>query len=215
MEATAATPLLSEEEGRKKLSMIIKEVFDPHNETETIGELIDGLAHHGMAIVLILFSIPSALPVPAAGYSTILSIPLFFIGFRLLLGRETVWLPERWRQKEFSPKRFAKFSEKMNSFVLFLERFSKPRFTSFIKSAIARTFMSLIILCLACSMALPIPGTNTLPAGGIFLIGFAMLEDDGLFFLAGVLYSIAALCLSVAVIFFGYEVVKLAIKSVF
>ena len=36
-----------------------------------------------MAVILILFALPSALPVPAAGYSTVLSIPLFIIAFAI------------------------------------------------------------------------------------------------------------------------------------
>ena len=51
---------------------------------------------------------PSALPIPAAGYSTLLSIPLFLIGFRILLGRDTLWLPERLRRRPFDPKSFSR-----------------------------------------------------------------------------------------------------------
>ena len=58
------------------LSNLIQHVFDPGRDPITCGELIDELDRHGMAVILILFSIPAALPVPAAGYSTLLSIPL-------------------------------------------------------------------------------------------------------------------------------------------
>ena len=54
-------------------------------------------------------------------------------------------------------------------------------------------------------MALPIPGTNTAPAFGIFLIGFALLEEDGLMLILGVLASLVALVISLTIIFFGYQ----------
>jgi hypothetical protein len=50
------------------------------------------------------------------------------------------------------------------------------------------------------------------PAGGIFLLGFGLLEDDGLIMGAGFLYSFVALCLTAAIIFalfyFGMEGVE-------
>ena len=67
------------------LSTIIEQVFDPSRGPSTYGQLIDEIDQHGMAVVLILFALPSALPLPAAGYSTVLSIPLFIIGFSLNL----------------------------------------------------------------------------------------------------------------------------------
>ena len=54
-------------------------------------------------------------------------------------------------------------------------------------------------------MALPIPGTNTAPAFGIFLIGFALLEEDGLLLILGILASLVALAISLTIIFFGYQ----------
>jgi hypothetical protein len=57
-------------------------------------------------------------------------------------------------------------------------------------------------------MLLPIPGTNTAPAFGIFLIGFALLEDDGILLLLGMLCSLLALALSSAIIILGYKTVR-------
>jgi len=64
-------------------------------------------------------------------------------------------------------------------------------------------------------MLLPIPGTNTAPAFGIFLIGFSLLEDDGLMLLIGIAASLVALAISLAVIMFGYAFVKGMLSSVF
>ena len=199
----------------KKLSEILSEIFDPNRKSESFGELVDGLDHHGMAIVLILFAIPSALPVPAAGYSTVLSVPLMLIGIRLLLGKETIWLPKKVRARTFEPASFQKLLAPMLKLVSFIERFSKPRLVRFSQSKALTILLGGLICVLAASMALPIPGTNTLPAGGIFLIGFGLLEDDGLLILGGILYSIAAATVTVFIIVFGYEVVKGVILSLF
>ena len=200
----------------KKLSEILKEIFvSESQEKSSLGELIDRLDHHGTAIVLILFALPSALPIPAAGYSTLLAVPLLIIGIRMLLGKEQIWLPERVREKDFEPAAFEKISTKMISAASFLERFAKPRLPLFTSKAVVQFVFGSLICLLALSMALPIPGTNTLPAGGIFLMGFGLLEDDGLIALLGFIYSLAALCLTLLIIFFGYEVVKGLLENLF
>ncbi len=199
----------------KKLSVVLSEIFDPAQAPSKYGELVDGLDHHGMAMVLILFSIPAALPIPAAGYSTVLSIPLMAIGLRLILGKDTVWLPEKLRASAFEPAKFRKLLGPMIKLVSCIERFSKPRLVRFSQSKSLTIALGFLICLLAASMALPIPGTNTLPAGGIFLIGFGLLEKDGLLILGGILYSIIAAALTVFIIKFGYEVVKAVILGFF
>ena len=86
-----------------------------------------------------------------------------------------------------------------------VERFSSPRLIRLVRAPAMRVVIGLIICALACSMLLPIPGTNTAPAFGIFLIGFSLLEDDGVLLLAGILCSLLALFISLLIIFFGYK----------
>lgn len=199
----------------QKLSELLSDIFDPQSDARSYGELVDSLDHHGMAIVLILFAIPSALPIPAAGYSTVLSVPLLLIGIRLLMGRETIWLPKKWRARQFEPNSFQKLLVPMLKLVKKIERFSKPRLVQFSQSKWLSIGLGGLICLLAASMALPIPGTNTLPAGGIFLIGFGLLEDDGLLILAGILYSLVAAAITLLIIMFGYELVKAVIVNFF
>jgi len=202
-------------ETKRSLSEILEVIFDEDSKISTFQDLVGELDQHGIAVVLILFAVPSAMPVPAAGYSTILSIPLMIIGLRLLFGYHTLWLPEKMKAKEFQPAKFAKYKKTILSIVQRIEKISKPRFAAIVHAKITRIFLGVLICSLAASMALPIPGTNTLPAGGIFLIGFSLLESDGLLLAGGILYSTAALCLTVLIITFGYEVVKAAILALF
>jgi hypothetical protein len=200
---------------QQALSDIIENVFDVHKGPSTYGEVIDEIDQHGMAVILILFALPSALPLPAAGYSTVLSIPLFIIGFRLLCGYHTLWMPSGWRHKPFHPERFSrKMINRMLQLIQWVERLTKPRLVSFVQSSWIRVVLGILIVALAFSMLLPIPGTNTAPAFGIFLIGFSLLEDDGLMLLIGIAASLVALAISLAVIVFGYAFVKGLISSV-
>lgn len=188
------------------LSDLIQHIFDPGRDPITCGELVDELDRHGMAVILVLFSIPAALPVPAAGYSTLLSIPLLIIGLRLLAGYDNLWLPARLRQRPFNTARFSRrLVNAMLRLVRAVERLSSPRLTGLVRSPVMRVVIGVVICALACSMLLPIPGTNTAPAFGIFLIGFSLLEDDGVLLLAGILCSLLALFISLLIVFFGYK----------
>lgn len=188
------------------LSNIIAHVFDPDRDSITCGELVDDLDRHGMAVILILFSVPAALPVPAAGYSTLLSLPLLLIGLRLLAGYDTLWLPAKVRRRPFNTDRFnRRVVAAMLRLVQGVERFSSPRLIGLVRAPAMRVVIGLVICALACAMLLPIPGTNTAPAFGIFLIGFALLEDDGVLLLAGILCSLLALLISLLIVFFGYK----------
>ena len=191
---------------KQPLSEIISNVFDQEREPTTYGQIIDEIGKHGIAVILILFALPSALPIPAAGYSTILSIPLFLIGYRLLAGYDTIWLPAKLRERTFDPKSFSrKLVGAMHRMISFFENFTKPRLSWLTGAAITRSAIGILIIALAASMALPIPGTNTAPAFGIFLIGFALLEEDGLMLILGILASLVALVISLTIIFFGYQ----------
>ena len=192
---------VSEEVTVEKLSTIIESFQDAPGGVLRVREMVQRLDAHGMAAVLILFSIPSALPVPAAGYSTLLSIPLFVIGLRLISGKRTIWLWNKVLDKEVNFAERPKLISKTLTAVRFVERFTKPRLKWFTSNPLSYRLLGVLTCALACSMALPIPGTNTLPAGGIFLIGFGLLEEDGLALLAGVVYSVLALCISAGVIY--------------
>ena len=189
---------------KQPLSEIVTNVFDEQRPPTTYGDMIDEIGQHGIAVILILLALPSALPIPAAGYSTILSIPLFLIGYRLLAGYDTIWLPAKLRQRPFDPKSFSsKLVGGMLRLIKFVENFTKPRLSWLTGAKLTRSVLGILIFALAASMALPIPGTNAAPAFGIFLIGFALLEEDGLMLIVGVLASLVALAISLTIIFFG------------
>ncbi len=191
---------------QEALSSIVTRVFDPARAPGSFGELIDEIGRHGLAVILILFALPAALPLPAAGYSTVLSIPLYFIGFRLLLGYDTLWVPQSIRKRTFDPSRFSrKFVDRMLQLTRFMERFTRPRLNGLTQARIVRIVLGLLIIALASSMVLPIPGTNTAPAFAVFLIGFALLEEDGILLLLGILAGFAALAISATIIFLGFN----------
>lgn len=157
--------LLSEDDS---LSISLRELFS-HFEEKIFGFLF------------VFLSLPSALPLPAPGYSTPFGIALMIIAGQLAIGKKIPWCPEKFLAKNIVlHKKLCNFALK---FLKFLEKFSKPRFLH-ARKLIGNKLIGSTIVVLATIMALPIPLTNTLPAAIILLFGLGFLEEDGLLLVA-------------------------------
>lgn len=166
----------------------------------TLGEILDRVGSKGFGLLMMVLALPSALPVPAAGYSTPFGILFVFLGFQMLIGRREPWLPQWARKISFK----ASMAEKMlagaaKAFGL-LERLVKPRF-EWVASRPGMAFMSVLVMLMACLMILPIPLTNTFPAMVIFMIGVGVCERDGLFAAGAVVLGILAVAFYAFVIY--------------
>ncbi|MGE9291181.1 MAG: exopolysaccharide biosynthesis protein [Puniceicoccales bacterium] len=167
------------ESSEKTLSDNLMSLVDGPGETVSIRTMVERVGDKGFGILLILLSLPSALPVPAPGYSTPFGILLVLLGAQMLVGRVTPWLPERVLNKEVSRESTGKLIRSANRFLHFAEKMVRPRM-KWINLRGGRIFLGAIICGMACLMILPIPLTNTAPAIVIFFIGIALSEDDGL-----------------------------------
>jgi hypothetical protein len=163
----------------------------------SIGELTDAVGEKGFGLLLVLLSLPSALPVPAPGYSTPFGIVIALIALQMLMGRQTVWLPARLQRIRIKPSMARKMSGGATKFLRTVEHLIRPR-QQWIRAQFGQSSLAIVILIMACLMMLPIPLTNTLPAMVIFLIGVGLSEDDGLLAIA----AFAVGC--VAVVLYSY-----------
>lgn len=82
-----------------------------------------------------------------------------------------------------------------------IENLTKPRLTYICTSFSGRIVIGIAIALMAISMMIPIPGTNTAPAMGIFVTAFGMQEDDGFIVLAGLSLCLIAGVVSASIIF--------------
>lgn len=187
----------------------------------TIKVILDRVSVKSFGILLAILALPSALPVPAPGYSIPGGIALVILGSQILLRREFPWLPEKILKKEVHVGKKPRAIKMMVSFLRIFEFFISPRLAFVFSNAVTYRIMGLFVVLCGLSMCIPIPLTNTAPAFGVFLIGLSMIEEDGLLSGLGVLGCIAGLCLSITVLvlvaWFGMEgvdILKDAINEV-
>ena len=57
-----------------------------------------------------------------------------------------------------------------------LESIARPRLTFVCTSFVGRIVIGVAITLMATSMLIPIPGTNTMPAMGIFVVDFGLIR---------------------------------------
>ncbi len=178
----------------------------------SLHHVLQQLKTASFGFLLALVSLPSALPIPAPGLSVPLGVLIIILSAQLLWGRKTVWIPKKWRHASFNTATHQPHVNTMLKFVRFFEWFIRPRL-SFIYLIGLPVLVIVMLLC-GVSMLIPIPGTNTLPAFGVFLIGLGMIEKDGLAAMVGLLFAVAGLALSVLVLWFGTEAVGMVVEVV-
>ncbi|MCB2082185.1 MAG: exopolysaccharide biosynthesis protein [Hyphomicrobiales bacterium] len=179
-----------------------------HQTQVPFGQLVDDLKEGGFCLLLILFSSPTALPLPAIpGLTFILSLPVLLLSLQLLIGLRTPWLPRWLRRKELKGKTLNHILTKLAGYVVKIEHILKPRLR-FLSSRPGEQLLGLVFLILGISVALPFPLTNTIPSMGIIIIAVGLLERDGLAMLAGMAVGAAGITLAILVYFLGLEAIK-------
>lgn len=146
----------------------------------TLGKLVILLERRGFGFLLLLFSLPSALPFSLIpGFSMVFSIPLIFIAVQMLLGSKSVWLPKFLANKELPHKTLCRIISPTVRILRAIEHLLKERW-KFMTTPIMERFSGLLILFLAIGVVLPIPLTNAWIAAIIAIFALGMIEEDGL-----------------------------------
>src|SRR5210317_2450492 len=70
-----------------------------NDEGITMSEFVDALGDRGFGLLFIILSLPSALPIPAPGYSTPFGIMITILAIQMMAGRQSPWLPQ-WAAKK-------------------------------------------------------------------------------------------------------------------
>lgn len=161
--------------------------------------LIAGERIFGFLFVMLAF--PSALPLPAPGYSTPFGMVIFLLAVQLIAGANTPWLPEKIRNRPIELTQVQGVLKIGLPWLRRIETISRPRLTYICNSLPGRVTIGIAIALMAISMMIPIPGTNTLPAMGIFVTGFGLLDDDGAISLGGLVLCLMGAILTSSILF--------------
>ncbi len=173
---------------------------EERSETVTLAEILNLAGERIFGFLFVILSLPSALPVPAPGYSVPFGILLFVLAVQLIIGNKTPWLPRKMAKHPIKLELAQKFIKAGIPWLQRIEAITRPRFSYICTTLPGRVVIGTAISLMAISMMIPIPGTNTLPAMGIFVTGFGLQEDDGAISLAGLVLCLMGGILSISII---------------
>lgn len=184
-----------------KLSVELNRYFfeETRNEKVTLSEILTLAGERIFGFLFVILALPSALPVPAPGYSIPFGIAMFFLAIQLIIGRDRPWLPDKIMNGSMSLTSVQGFVKKGNPWLRRIEALTKPRLSYLCTSLAGRVIIGTAIALMSISMMIPIPGTNTLPAIGIFVTGFGLIEDDGVISLFGLIICAMGAALSISI----------------
>ena len=193
-----------------KLSVELNRYFfeEERDNKVTLSDILTLAGERVFGFLFIILAIPSALPVPATGYSTPFGIAMFFLAIQLIIGRDRPWLPAKIMNGSMSLKKVQGFVKKAIPWIQKIENLTKPRIAYICTSFPGKVLLGCAFALMSISMMIPIPLTNTIPGIGIFVTAFGLLEDDGLICIVGLFICALGLTLTTSVLVFGAVAVE-------
>ena len=150
------------------------------DDEKTLGSLTALFEERSFAILFVLLLGVPALPLPTAGATHVLELIAVLAALQLIVGREEIWLPKRWRGIELAGGRRERFLNALLKAIRRLERISKPRLRFLFFRRLSNVVFGLLVigLTVASAVAPPFTGLDTLPALGVVLLSLGVLLRD-------------------------------------
>jgi hypothetical protein len=169
-------------------------------EPKTVGSLIELFGEKSFAVLFVLLLAVPALPLPTGGVTHLFELIAMLLALQLIVGRRTVWLPERWKRRELGPAAKRRFSEVLLRRLRWLERHSRPRLGFLLTHRLSGVVFGTLVLVLSVTafVAPPFTGLDTLPSLGVVVLSVGVLLEDSLLALAGLLIGLVGLALVIA-----------------
>lgn len=161
-----------------------------HQPKITLGELIERLGYRVYGLGILIFALPSIVPVGAIpGVAAIFSLPIILLSLQLIFSRKEPWLPQWLKKKSLDTAHLKKLFHYSIPYLQKVERFIRPRYL-FFSTRTVKIFLGLLIAWLSVLLMLPIPLSNMLFGSLIALLALGLIEKDGLIILIGLLLGI-------------------------
>ena len=167
------------------------------DQPKTLGALGDVFAEKSFAVTILLLMFLPALPLPTGGVTHVFEVIAALLALEMIAGGKAVWLPRRWRQRELG----AATTEKGIPFVIrrvrWFERFSRPRAARLFQQRWFLRVLGLVIVAftLGALLAPPFSGLDTLPALGVVVICLAIILEDIVVLLIGLVIGTGGIVL--------------------
>ena len=170
-------------------------------EQIAFGSLAKGLGYRTYGLLLVLLSLPNAIPISGfIGLSTLTAFLMLILAVQLSVLIESPWMPKFIAKRHIAKASLLKALNVVTPYIQKIEPLIKPRW-AFLDEPWALHFIGVLTAVFCLVMVLPIPFSNFGPALAMFLIGLGMLERDGVFVTAGLIFG-SIYCVGFVVLMF-------------
>ena len=183
---------------QEKVSVQLEEFFGADGK-KTMGGLVDKFGPRSFAIIFIVLMALPALPLPTGAVSHVLEILTMLLALELIIGRQEVWIPKRFKDKALKGLSGPKFSRALVKRIRWFEKFSRPRMAGLLENRLTGMVFGLAVFGFALTAFLspPFSGLDTLPALGAVAVALAIILEDVVVLLIGVVLGVAGVTLIV------------------
>jgi hypothetical protein len=167
---------------------------------QTIGQFLDQLGQGNAWLIALILTLPFIQPLPTGPIATFGGLAFAGMGWRLIRGDESVWLPMRIRSTRPGGSTWNAFSGFGCGLLRLVGRVSRTERMVWLVEAVGRRGAGWMILLGGLLVAVPflvVPLQNSLPALIVFFACVGRLQRDG------VMYLLALLSLVVTLVYFA------------
>jgi len=147
---------------------------------KTLGALRDAFGEKSFATTILFLMFVPALPLPTGGITHVFEAITVVLAAELVVGRRTIWLPQRWQQRELGALTTGKAVPFMIRRIRWFEKFSRPRGARLFRLHWFLRLLGVVLIGLAIGAAAapPFSGLDTLPALGAVAVALAIILED-------------------------------------
>ncbi len=178
--------------------LLIKLVADGEGDEMTVGALIDGLGGRAFSIILLLLTLPIAVPGPP-GLPVVFGIALLILTAQLWIGRPSPWLPGFLRRRRFSRSALLTTLWKVKPRLSRLEGFCRPRLAKLTGSVGQRWIGAFFFVCaLVLTNPVPIPFSHLPLALALAILSLGFVERDGVIIIIGAVAALGGIAINLS-----------------
>lgn len=173
-----------------------------HSEHErTLGTLIEVAREKSFALLFVVLLGVPALPLPTGGATHLFEAIAMLLALQLMMGRDEIWLPSRWRNLRFEGDKRERFIARLIGAIRWCERWSRPRGRVLFGHRMTNVVFGALVLggSVAAFAAPPFSMLDTLPALGVVVLSLGVLFDDVIIVAVGVAVGAGGIALLLVV----------------
>ena len=140
-----------------------------------------------------------ATPLPTGGITHIFEVIVILLAAELIAGRETPWLPKKWKHMSLGKALTGKVIPVILKWVRWLEKHSSPRWRRVFTLPLVPRLLGLVVLIftLGALLSPPFSGLDTLPSLGVVVVSLAIILEDVIMLAAGIVIGATGIGLTI------------------